>query len=160
MLYHLDSKNIYAAVSELTETEKNRLVCLYLNTEGQVSMKSRTKLNPLIILILSKTNWAKATEEFGSASIESMKKCTMNTIKKLNDKIAKTSDGAESTDAADAADDADATDMTTEKTKTTKRKTRGSAGEKKPAKPRTPRKKAKITEETPSLGRISQYFRR
>ncbi|KAK5716313.1 hypothetical protein LTR17_016427 [Elasticomyces elasticus] len=60
------------AKGALTETEKDRILCIYLNGD-------MTALN-------SSIDWEKATAAYGSASVESMRKSLTNSLKKIADK--------------------------------------------------------------------------
>ncbi|CZT21423.1 uncharacterized protein RCC_07286 [Ramularia collo-cygni] len=57
----------------LNENDKDRIVCLYLNSDP------------------ASVDWAKATKDYGSASVESFKKTTANMLKKLDTAGAKVS---------------------------------------------------------------------
>ncbi|TKA78051.1 hypothetical protein B0A55_02126 [Friedmanniomyces simplex] len=59
------------ALSVLTETEKNRVVCLYLSSDTAI-------LNASI-------DWEKATMAFGSASVSSLRVSLNNSLKKIAD---------------------------------------------------------------------------
>ncbi|KAM0719188.1 hypothetical protein Q7P37_005093 [Cladosporium fusiforme] len=59
--------NYALAKTLLTEVEKERIVCTFLNSTDPIAT----------------VDWVKATEEFGSASIEAYKKGLQNTTKKL-----------------------------------------------------------------------------
>ncbi|KAK3070374.1 hypothetical protein LTR53_010572 [Teratosphaeriaceae sp. CCFEE 6253] len=65
----------------LTDTEKNRIVCLYLSSD-----------TPSVNNAL---NWEKATTAFQSASVSSMKVSLANSLKKIADKGGK--EGADAT---------------------------------------------------------------
>lgn len=89
--------NFEIAKSVLSDNDKNRLMCLYLNCENPQSI-----------------NWEKATKDFGSASIESMKVMTRATLKKIEKASsgggspAKAAGGKKRKAAADDSDDAEA----------------------------------------------------
>jgi hypothetical protein len=55
--------------SILNDSEKNRFLCCVINSD-------QGAFNSIV-------NWEKATSDFGSASVESMRKCLSNTLKKI-----------------------------------------------------------------------------
>jgi hypothetical protein len=57
------------ANTTLNDSEKNRFVCCALSTNQSTFMNS--------------VDWDKATADFGAASVESMKKCVQNALKKV-----------------------------------------------------------------------------
>lgn len=70
----------------LSEVEKDRIVCTYLNSTepNAVSIKllSLYLIKPAANLLLQ-VDWDKASSEYGAASVESYKKGMQNTTKKI-----------------------------------------------------------------------------
>ncbi|KAF2159843.1 hypothetical protein M409DRAFT_29653 [Zasmidium cellare ATCC 36951] len=71
--------NYTTAKDALTDAEKARIICIFLNMDQSVVMQN--------------TNWETAKTQMASASIESMKKGLTNTLKKL-DKVENGTDTA------------------------------------------------------------------
>jgi uncharacterized protein YunC (DUF1805 family) len=72
----------------LTEVEKDRIVCTYLNSTepNAVSLPIHFRVHSfqsLTDLSLAKIDWDKAASEYGAASVESYKKGMQNTTKKI-----------------------------------------------------------------------------
>lgn len=76
----------------LNEADKDRIVCLYLSSDP-----SAVSHRPHLLLHVCTNNrqidWAKATKDFGSASVESFKKTTQNMLKKIEKAGGKIEDG-------------------------------------------------------------------
>ena len=89
------SYNFEIAKAVLSENDKNRLMCLYLNCEPTaVSGSSNTQHtvcstcthdSQMGNLTQQQINWEKATRDFGAASVESMRVMTRSALKKIAD---------------------------------------------------------------------------
>lgn len=67
----------------LTEVEKDRIVCTYLNsTEPNAARQNPSPCHGKV-LTATQVDWDKATADYGAASVSSYKKGMQNTIKKL-----------------------------------------------------------------------------
>jgi hypothetical protein len=71
--------------SVLSEVEKERIICTYLNSTepNAVSLPVPLLHSPIPSANHPKINWDKAASEYGAASVESYKKGLQNTIKKI-----------------------------------------------------------------------------
>ena len=94
------------AQTVLTETEKNRIVCIYLsgdtaaiNNLVSFSCALQSLRDAECGLTARQVDWDKATTAFGSASTSSMKVSLSNSLKKVADKGGK--DGADGKNGAD-----------------------------------------------------------
>jgi hypothetical protein len=97
-LSYLHAKNL------LSEVEKDRIVCTYLNSTepNAVSIKFLSPcLSKLNANLLRQVDWDKASSEYGAASVESYKKGMQNTTKKIK-KAMESGEPAEATEATPA----------------------------------------------------------
>ncbi|EME43392.1 hypothetical protein DOTSEDRAFT_25343 [Dothistroma septosporum NZE10] len=78
----------------LNEADKDRIVCIYLSSDPSAVNHPR---NPPLDAHANKhqVDWARATKDFGSASVESFKKTTQNMLKKIEKAGGKIDGGAE-----------------------------------------------------------------
>lgn len=73
------------AKNVLSDTEKNRLLCLFLNMDHSSVRPPHSLFYCLADLDERQINWAKATEEFECKSIDSMRVMTRATFKKITE---------------------------------------------------------------------------
>jgi glutamyl/glutaminyl-tRNA synthetase len=72
----------------LTEVEKDRIVCTYLNSTEPNAVSTSVHLPRSLVpsankSLFDKVDWDKAASEYGAASVESYKKGMQNTTKKI-----------------------------------------------------------------------------
>jgi hypothetical protein len=72
----------------LTEVEKDRIVCTYLNSTEPNAVSTSVHLSRSLVSstdrsLFGKVDWDKAASEYGAASVESYKKGMQNTTKKI-----------------------------------------------------------------------------